>query len=264
MSGYFGTESQQHLQVRAENYVDLINTTAGACQNGRMIGCDDVERFGWERIDTILAQDGVIGFRLLSLDEADRITPLLAARGFRLDRWDIFQADRQSALSAACEIISRGLPDGLAELDSPAQPDDDYTVQIQSLMAQAGVVPFSGSLLIGALGPATTVAVGDRNGAVVAAAHGYMPHNSFSPYHAHAWGGLVAVAESQRGKGLGNYINARMIVSVFESLGASHIYELVSATNQPSRKMVSSCGLVHRQDLVCGMATLVDSARFTR
>ena len=131
-------------------------------------------------------------------------------------------------------------------------------------MGAAGVVPFSGSLLVGALGPATTVAVGDRNGTVVAAAHGYLPHNAYSAYHRHAWGGLVAVAESQRGKGLGNYVNARMIVSAFRDLDATHVYELVSASNVPSRRMVESCGLRPEPGLVCGLATPNESARFTR
>jgi len=150
------------------------------------------------------------------------------------------------------------------ELDRATEPESAYTVQIQTLMAAAGVVPFSGSLLIGALGPATTVAIGDDNGTVVATAHGYLPHNAHGAYHRHAWGGLVAVAESQRGKGLGNYINARMIVSVFRDLCATHVYELVSATNTPSRRMVESCALRAEPSLVCGIATPNDSARLTR
>jgi hypothetical protein len=131
-------------------------------------------------------------------------------------------------------------------------------------MGAAGIVPFSGSLLVGAVGPATTVAVGDPEGNVVAVAHGYMPHNAHSVYHRYAWGGLVAVAESQRGKGLGNYVNARMVVDVFRDLDATHIYELVSATNIPSRRMVASCGLQLEPNLICGVIAPTEGARFTR
>lgn len=119
-------------------------------------------------------------------------------------------------------------------------------------------------MLVGAIGPATTVTVGDGDGNVVAAAHGYLPHNAYSEFHGYAWGGLVAVAETQRGKRLGNYVNARMIVSVFRDLDATHVYELVSVTNIPSRRMVGSCGLRHEPALVCGIATPNDSAHFTR
>ena len=74
----------------------------------------------------------------------------------------------------------------------------------------------------------------------------------------------MAVADAQRGRGLGNYVNARMIARVFEDLGATHVYELVSAANVPSRRMVASCGLHPEPSLVCGVATANDSARFTR
>jgi hypothetical protein len=264
MSGYFGTQLQQRLQAQAETSVDFINATGGACQTGRMMGCDDLDRLGWARIDEFLDRDGICGFRLIPVDKVEELRSHLAKRNFGFDTWDVFLADRMSALAASVGIVSRGLPDGLADLDAPTRPEDEYTARIQSLMGAAGVAPFSGSLLVGAFGPATTVAVGDGDGSIVAAAHGYLPHNVHSPYHRYAWGGLVAVAGSQRGKGLGNYINARMIVSVFHDLGATHIYELVSASNLPSRRMVASCGLRHEQSLVCGIAAPKDGARFTR
>lgn len=264
MSGYFGTQVQQRLQARAETSVDFINATAGACQNGRMIGCDDLDRLGWDRIHALLDRDGVCGFRLIPVDRAEELRSHLRERNFRFDTWDLFLADRASALAASEAVIVRGLPDGLVDLDRPTQPSDAYTTRIQTLMGTAGVVPFSGSLLVGAFGPATTVAVGDADGTVVATAHGYLPHNTHSPYRHYAWGGLVAVAGSQQGKGLGNYINARMIVSVFNNLGATHVYQMVSASNEASQRMVRSCGLRHELGLVCGIATPSDAARFTR
>ncbi|BBK33310.1 acetyltransferase (GNAT) family protein [Stella humosa] len=264
MSGYFGTETQQRLQARAEESVDFINATAGACQAGRTMGCDDPDQLGWERIEDFLKRDGIIGFRLIPNSKVNELRDRLTKWNCRFDSWDVFLADRASALAASEAILARGLPDELTELDRPTDPQGGYTVRIQMLMAAAGIVPFSGSLLIGAFGPATTLAIGDGEGTIVAAAHGYLPHNALSPYRRHAWGGLVAVAESQRGKGLGTYINARMIVSLFRDLDASHIYELVSATNIPSRRMVETCGLRAEPSLVCGIASPNDSARFTR
>jgi RimJ/RimL family protein N-acetyltransferase len=264
MSGYFGTPNQQRLQARAEASVDFINATPGACQAGRTMGCDDPDRLGWDRIDEFLARDGVCGFRLIPANKVDELKSNLTNRNCRFDSWDVFLADREATLAASEAILARGLPDGLTELDRPTDPEGEYTSRIQTLMAAAGVVPFSGSLLVGDVGPATTIAIGQRDGTVVAAAHGYLPHNAHSEYRGHAWGGLVAVAESHRGKRLGNYVNARMIVSVFRDLGATHVYELVSSTNLPSRRMVESCGLRFEPALVCGIATPNDSSRFTR
>ena len=264
MAGYFGTEMQQRLQAQAEASVDFISATPGACQTARMMACDDPDQFEWERIDGVLDRDHVCGFRMIPSEKVDELRSRLAERDCRFDSWDVFLADRTTALTASESILARPLPSGLAELEQPSDPEGETTRRMQALMAAAGVVPFSGSFLTGACGPATTVAVGDEDGNVVATAHAYLPHNAHSPYRRYAWGGLVAVAESARGKGLGNYINARMIVRVLRDLDATHIYEMASATNLASRRMIEACGLRPAPALVCGVATPSDSARFTR
>jgi len=264
MAGHFGTPMQRTLQMRAEEAADWIKATPGACQAGRFMGCDDPDRLGWERINEFIERDGLCGFRLISAAQADTIKERLAAQDCRFDTWDVFVGERSIALTASEEIVSRGLPDGFADLPIPTDPVSEDMQHLQAMMGAAGVVPFSGSLLAGARGPVTTKALGDRDRNVVAAAHGYMPHNAHSDHHQYAWGGLVAVAEAMRGKGLGTYVNAQMIVSVFRGLGATHVYELVSATNIPSRKMVEACGLRHEPGLICGLATPNESTRFTR
>jgi RimJ/RimL family protein N-acetyltransferase len=264
MSGFFGSDMQQRLQAEAEARTDYIKVTPGACQTGRMFGCEDVDRLGWDVPEAVLHRDGFCGFRMIPIGKAEELGSRLGERGFQLDLRDVFTADRQRALPISEEIVRKGRPDGLRELEMPTEPAGDYTRRIQSLMADAGVVPFSGSLLTGRLGPATTVVVGDSTGAMVAAAHGHLPHNSFRRYHGHGWGGLVAVAEEVRGRGLGSYVNARMIVAVFRDLATDHIYEVVSATNKPSRRMVETCGLELDPTVVCGIASRRGTARFTR
>lgn len=264
MAGYFGTEMQQRLQAQAEASADFIRATPGACQVGRMMGCDDLDSLGWERIYEFLNPDHACGFRLIPSEKVDELRSRLAERDCRFDAWHVFLADRTTALAASERILARPLSDGLIELEKPSDPEGETTRRMQALMAAGGVVTLSGSFLTGACGPATTVALGDEDGNVVATAHSYLPHNAHSPYHRYAWGGLVAVAESARGKGLGKYINARMIVGVFRDLDATHIYELVAATNLASRRMVEACGLSLEPAFVCGIATPSGSARFTR
>jgi RimJ/RimL family protein N-acetyltransferase len=264
MAGYFGTEAQQRLQARSEASVAFINVTPGACQNGRMMGCDNPDELGWERIDAFLSRDQACGFRLIQSGKVDAIRFFLSSRDYRLDTWDVFLADRATAFAACETILARPLPDGLFDMGQPTDPEGAPVRRIQALMAEAGVVPFSGSMLAGACGPAVTVAVGDEAGHVAAVAHSYLPHNAFSPYHRYAWGGLVAVAQAMRGKGLGSFINARVVAGAFQSFDATHIYELVSTTNAASRRMVEACGLRLAPALVCGAATPISSPRYTR
>ncbi len=136
----------------------------------------------------------------LSTDEADQIGARLLGQDYRFDTWDVFLASRAAAPTAAEAILARGLPNGLVELDRPTDPESEYTRQIQVLMNAAGSFRSPGSLLTGALGPATTLVIGDRHEEIVAAAHCYLPHNAHGPYHRYAWGGLVAVLESPEGK----------------------------------------------------------------
>jgi hypothetical protein len=264
MAGYFGTSSQQALQAQAERDSAFIAATAGACQAGRTMGIDDPDRIGWDRIEVFLKRDGLCGFRLIRSEMVSGLTERLAGLGYRFDSWNVFLADRATCLAATDAILSAGLPDGLTEAPPPRDPEGPDIRAFQALMGSAGIVPFSGSLLVGAFGPATTVAVLDERQEPVAVAHAYMPHNGFSPYQHYAWGGLVAVAETQRGKGLGRYVNARMAANAFHHLGATYVYELVSSSNAPSRRMVESCGLCLDAGLVCGIAMPMDGARYTR
>lgn len=263
MAGYFGTDIQRRLQAQAEESADFIAHTAGACQAGRTMGCDDPGQFGWDRIGDIVARDGVCGFRLLDTAEVPDVRSELLARGCRLDTWDVFLAERDAALAASRTFAGQPLPSGLSLWTTPDDPESEQIRSTQAMMASAGLVPFSGSLLTGEIGRSVTIIMGDSDG-VVATAHGYMPHNVFSRYRSYAWGGLVAVAESHRGKGLGKLVNALMIDQVFRKLGASHVYELVSASNIASRRMVEACGLRLEPTLTCGIATPHESARFTR
>lgn len=48
-------------------------------------------------------------------------------------------------------------------------------------MAANGVMPLSGSMLVGEFGPAVTIAFADAAGEIVAAAHTYFAHNEHSP-----------------------------------------------------------------------------------
>lgn len=264
MAGYFGTDAQRRLQARAEAATTFIETTPGAFQNGRMVGCDDLDVLGWAGIDGILARDGNCAFRMIPTSRVAELTAGMEKRGYRFDSWDMLMADRRQGLPAAEGILDRGLPDGFVRLDAPVEPEDAYTAALQTLMADAGVVPFSGSMLTGAIGRSTTHVIGDRNGNPVAVAHTYMPHNAYSAFREYAWGGLVSVAEAHRGCGLGGYINASIVASAFRDLGASHIYEMVSETNVPSRRMVEACGLRHDASVVSGIATAAENGRFTR
>lgn len=264
MAGYFGTDEQKALQARAEASVPEMSTVPGLCQNGRMVGCDDLDALGWPAIFDILDRDGFIGFRLIPAAREREVRDGLAQRGFRLDTWNLFIGAIETILRACTEIVKRPLPPGLALLPMPDEAEGPYTERVQALIASTGIMPFSGSLLAGLMGPARTVVIGAREDALAATAHAYLPHNRWSRYRDYAWGGLVAVAEPYRGLGLGRTVNALLAVTALRAFGASHLYEMISADNAASVRMAEACGLRHDPSFLCGSATRADRGRFTR
>ena len=229
------------------------------------MGCDDIAAFGWPAVFDVLKRDGIIGLRMVAADQLPEIIERLASRGFRLDLWDVFTASAAEALPMTRQVLSHGLPSGLTRLALGDEADGAPVRRVQEFLLQNDIAPFSGAMLVGAVVPATTIVLADESGAVVACAHSYMPHNEFSPFRNAAWGGLVAVAESQRGRKLGRYVNALMVEEAFAALNADMIYEIVSASNLPSRRMVEASGL--RLDANLKAGSVVGSGvvgRFTR
>lgn len=254
MSGYFGSEAQMRMQRCADESAVSDADRPGACKTGRLYGCDDIEALGWPAILDTLARDGALGFRMIASDVAPELVRRLGDAGYRVDFWDVFAGGRDEVLAAVDPIVGEGLPSGFVRVPIGDDPEGSPVRAFQSLAMASGVVPFSGSMLVGRLGPAATVALADDSGAVVATAHGYLPHNRHSRHHRWAWGGLVAVAPVARGKGLGRLVNAMMVREAVVGLGAEMVYELVSATNQVSRRMVEAAGLRLDPTLKCGIA----------
>jgi RimJ/RimL family protein N-acetyltransferase len=264
MPEYYGTDEQVRLQRRVVDSAEWIAATPGVCNSGRFIGCDDPDRLGWDVMLDILRRDGTLGFRMLEGNRAEALAARLAPLGFRLDIWDAFVADRATALPAAEAVAAPGPPAPLRDVDLASAPGDRLIGDLQSLMAANGVVPFPAALLAGRLAPAALAAVEDEGGRPVAVAFGYLAHNRHSPYHRWAFGGLVAVDPAQRGRGLGRYVNARMVAAVFRRLGAEAVYEMVRAGNQPSCRMVEAAGLRRHPRLKGGIATAAAAGQFTR
>lgn len=260
---YFGTETQIILQRRAEEVYDWLYTTPGCCQLGRFCGTDDPQLLGWQTIETTLGRDKVFGFRLCPAAQRKAISDQLEALGYQFHTWNAFLADAQDALPPSRAFVEEPLPGDLEEHILAPGDSDECAHEIQKFMADNAIAPFSARMLRSNLGSGATPYMRDSAGQIVACAHAYMPHNRYSEYEKTAWVGLVAVAEQQRGRRLGRRINARAICLALEALGANAIYELVASDNDPSRRMVESCGLRLRSDLICGIATS-DGHRFTK
>jgi len=262
MAGYYGTEQQQALQRRTHEMRDWIAATPGIYNAGRFMGVEDPDRVPPHVIETILARDGMLGLRMISPAQAATWFPKLQGMGYRIDTWDILVGSAQHAGERAAAVIAEGMPAAIDVLPRLAGAEAPETRVAQRFLAENGLAPFSGAMLSASPPQARTVMLG--GGDLAAIGHAYFPHNEHSPFRAYAWVGLIAVAEAQRGKGLGRLVNALLVKAAIEELGASHVYEMVGRQNLASRRMVEACGLSVAADVLCGVAMPAATDRFTR
>ena len=261
MKCYRGTAHQIVLQEKVDALADWTRSTPGACQTGRLIGTDNPDRLGWETVFGHLEEDGVFGMRMIPAADVTAIEARLEARGCRFDTWNVFQAEAPAIRSALAQL-DLTLPPGFVPLDRSLRQEASTIGRVQDFLVENGIAPFSGAMLAGLHGRSALTVILTPGGDIAATAYAYFPHNRHSPHSACAWGGLVAVAPSHRGRRLGLIVNAMMLLEAVDDLGAASVHELVSTSNEASRRMVRRCGLVHHPELVCGVATR-GSGRFT-
>ncbi|WP_431322419.1 N-acetyltransferase family protein [Rhizobium sp. YTU87027] len=259
---YYGSERQQRLQRQSDEAQTMIAATPGLVQAGRFFSTDNFDLIDWAFVDERLAKDGVFGFRMMPATRIEDIREKLG-RSYRVDVWNVCKADGNTAMAACISILKDNIPAGLTRLDLPPDPEDAAIQRIQACMAENGIAPFSGAMLVGKIVPAVTIALVDDHGDVVATAHANMPFNGDSKHRGTAWVGLIAVAAQQRGNGLGRLINALAVREAFETLGADEVVEFVHADNTVSRRMIEACGLRLDPAILCGLATPIVDARFT-
>lgn len=262
MECYFGTDQQVRLQKKVDELTDWCLNTKGAVNGGRFLGTDDYHALGWEQTIELIKEHGVFTFRMIPVEKLDELRSELSKHDIRFDSWNVFSADDETIATYTKPYTYGLLPSGYAIVEEKELSDVAVISEIQQCMAGCGVVPFTGSMLSGRSLSSVTLAIRNENGNIIATAFGYFPYNRFSERATTAWGGLVSVDESQRGKKLGVLINALMVRGCVEKLGATMVQEYAAATNTRSRRMIERSGLRLDPSVVSGIAT-TGSSRFT-
>lgn len=262
--GLFGNDLQRRLQAAALSAAAEFRDTPGAVFAARMAGTDDPDMFGWERIGSILRNEGAISFRMIPTDRCADIEQRLAEIGCAISWWDVFDGPAEK-IRAACEKIA-GTPRADFALIEPSTSGDVALFErVQAFMADSGVAPYPIQVLSGALGPAAlAVLTTPEDGSVVATAFSYFPYNRHSAHSKTAWAGLVAVREDLRGRGLGLFVNALVLMKAVEEFRAERVQEFARTSNVASCRMIKRCGLSLRGEVRSGIAQPAEASTFTR
>ncbi|SNT42705.1 Acetyltransferase (GNAT) family protein [Tropicimonas sediminicola] len=262
--GLFGNDLQRRLQAAALAAAGEYRDTPGAVFAARMAGTDDPKKFGWDRIEGILRNEGAITFRMIPINRCAQIEQRLAEIGCTISWWDVFDGPSDE-IRAACERIVNRPREDFVLIEPSASDDAAFFECAQAFMAECGVAPYPTQVLSGGLGPvAFAVLLNPEDGSVVATAFSYFPYNRHSTHRKSAWAGLVAVRDDLRGRGLGAFVNALVLKKAVEEMGAERIQEFARTSNVASCKMIEHCGLSLRTDVRSGIAQPVEAESFTR
>ncbi|MFN3210626.1 MAG: GNAT family N-acetyltransferase [Roseovarius sp.] len=263
-NGLHGSAAQRKLQAATLAAADTLRDTPGAVFAARMAGTDDPDRFGWDRIEQILRDQGAITFRMTPTEDCPEIERRLADIGCAITWWDVFDGPRDR-IRAACDDALGQARDDLVPA-APSGPDDlAFFEKVQDFIARCGIAPYPAQVLSGQTGPAALAVLTDpADGAIAATAFAYFPYNAHGPHHATAWAGLVAVHEAQRKRGIGVRVNALALRAAVDDLGAERVQQFARTTNLASCRMIERCGLRLRRDVRSGIAQPAGAQSFTR
>ncbi len=262
--GLYGSDEQRRLQAATLAKADELRETPGGVFASRMTGTDDPDRFGWDRIEAILRDEGAITFRMIPADRCPEVERRLSDIGCAITWWNVFDAPHDD-IRAKCEGILATPRQDLFPAGPPAANDRAFFENVQAFMANCGIAPFPLQVLSGSMGPATiAVLVDPEDEAIAATAFSYFPYNRHSLHRETAWAGLVAVREDMRKRGIGVLVNALALLKSVDDLRADRVQEYARKSNVPSCRMIERCGLCLREDMLSGIAQPVGAKRFTR
>ena len=260
---YLGTEDQIRRQQAIRRRTAWIATTPGVFNGARMVGFDDPERVGWDRVRQIAEEDGLVAF------PGAREAEILAAierhlgAGWHSNSWLTYTGDPESILPA-CRTVQAAMPMPPGwHRETHLSPGDREIGEVQALNGACGVMPYPAYYSRGEDVPIVTTLVRDQEGALVATGSACMRFHADSRLGGCLFIGLISVAPRCRGKRLGSLVNAFTLIESHRAFGWSLVHEQVQETNSASRKMIESCGL-HRRDGLCVVSASRDAERFTK
>jgi RimJ/RimL family protein N-acetyltransferase len=110
-------------------------------------------------------------------------------------------------------------------------------------MQRCGVAPLPGYVMRGQEIPTVAEMIIAPEDEVVATGVSLFRHNPEGPYGKAAHVGFLATEPSQRGKGFGRLLLARIIVASYQEYGAEMVHTGVRPDNVPSQHVCRNCGL---------------------
>ncbi|MEM9433928.1 MAG: GNAT family N-acetyltransferase [Pseudomonadota bacterium] len=245
MSEYMGSEHMCALQRALHARPEEFEQDPLLANGGRVMTILDPDRYGWSNVQKAAERDKIVALTMVDLDPILARLPALFGSEFEFPHWQAFVGQSSDVLHA-CEAVlgARKLPDGW-RLESQSTPDADTINAVQSLNSQTGVAPAPAYYLRGEHIPSMLTCIYDAQGQLAACASASMRYHPDGPLSGWIFAGGVSVNPEHRGKGLGSFVNAALLLDSHRAFGWTTALEQARADNAASVAMITRCGLSH-------------------
>lgn len=263
MGDYLGDAEMIALQRAIRNRLDEISANPLLANGGRVLNILDPDTFGWDQVKRVAARDGVIALTMVDRDKtlsrlADEFGP-----DAQFPYWEAFTGTPDQVLPPCREIVTNCmLPSGWT-IRHETKPDDFSVDQAQRLNSQTGVAPVPAYYLKGEHVPAILTCLWDETGELAGCASATMRYHPESPMSGWLFAGSVSIAPKHRGKGLGLFVNAALLIESYAHFGWVSVLEQARASNAASVAMIKRCGMMEDPAKVT-IGVITNGKYFTR
>jgi acetyltransferase (GNAT) family protein len=249
-SEYFGTQSQQKLQQRADQLWALVANDPDYACHGRAVSLVQETETNLDKQIALARLQGGSGRDEVRNDVAQDRRRSLEAQGMVMDenvRWE-GQADTlRMARSVMAENV---LQDDLEIISVDSNTSVSELAKLDALTQSCDVLLPMGSFIRGERRPSVCLFAKDRQGNVVGTTASVAQYHPDHAKAGMAWWGMLATHTSRRGERIALILGAHSLIAMYERYGYQEFFTGIREGNIPSAKLCEKLGLAATDSIV--------------
>lgn len=246
---YFGTESQQGLQQRAEDLWHVVHDDPRFSCHGRAVSLADYTEQNLSDHLALARLQGVCAVGSVEKNAGQKRRKQLEAEGLVADEYVHWEGGIEAIEAARAAIKDRKLPDDLKVLEVDATTPLEDLRKLDALTQRCDVLLPMGSFLRGQQMPSVFLYAVDQNGQVVGTSAAVAQHHAEHPKSDKVWWGMLATDDSRRGQGIALILGAMALHEINKKFGYSSCFTGIREGNAPSEALCTKLGLAATSNL---------------
>lgn len=240
---YFGTESQQGLQQRAEDLWRVVQDDPRFSCHGRAVALADYTEQNLSVHLALARLQGVCPLGGIEKDVAQKRRKQLEAEALVADEYVHWEGGIEAVEAARAVMKDRKLPSDLRVVEVDAATSLEDLRKLDSLTQRCDVLLPMGSFLRGQQMPSVFLFAIDQKGQVVGTSAAVAQYHPKHPKADMVWWGMLATDEDRRGEGIALILGAMALHEINKKFGYSSCFTGIREGNEPSEALCAKLGL---------------------